>query len=127
MKFKDPERFEKEWWELDPKLRLVLCDADFYLSTFGHELTITSLIRTDREQADLVSIGVARSTFSVHCFGRGADARVLDNANVNTLLDLYVNGKYAYDAKRPHLKTLLRHDGTAEHFHFQVMPTVVTS
>lgn len=122
MKFKDPRRLKKEWWEISPLLRLILCDAEWYsIQYFDEELTLTCLMRTAEEQADLVKRGASTEAISVHQFGRGGDARLLKNAANNLILQSYINHKYEYDPLRPHFKTVVRHGGTAEHLHFQTL------
>lgn len=123
LKFKS-DNLRAEFWTIDPKLRLMLCDADFYVATCGAELTITSLMRTPSEQAELVEKGYATSRRSVHMFGRGADVRPTDDERLNALVEHYILAKYPYDRDRPRLPSILRHGGTADHWHFQCLATV---
>lgn len=110
-----------EWWELDPKLKLILADVDYWLHARGSELVLTSIIRSSLEQEGLYLTKRAPAKTSVHMYGRGADARILRPDALNWEMIEYVNDKFPYDPLRPHLKTVIRHGGTADHLHFQVM------
>jgi len=120
MKFKH-DKLKSEFWLLHPKLRLILLDADLFSTANGEELNATCFVRTEEEQKQLFNNGQAVSPYSVHssipC--RGADFSSLKVAGLNQKLLEYINGKYIYDIKRPQLKTLLHHGGTAIHLHFQ--------
>lgn len=113
---------QEQFWKLDAKLRLILADIDHWIICHGEEMTVTCLFRSSSEQRELYEAKKAQSPYSVHCDGRGADVRLLSDHNLNVLLGLYINEKYQYDEKRPLIKTLLTHDGTAMHHHVQVMP-----
>lgn len=121
MNFKDLDRLQKEFWEIEPQLRLILCDAEAFLHRFGHTLTLTCLMRTPEEQQALFDAKEAVATTSVHMYGRGGDARAIDDPVVSQALLDYINLKYVYDPSRPNLKTLIEHEGTALHYHFQIM------
>ena len=123
MKFK-AANMEMEFWVLDPKLRLILCDMDYWAARHGKEIVVTSLMRSLAEQAALYDAKEAPSPYSVHCDGRGADIRLLDGEHVNLLLQMYIEEKYKpYDEHRLHKPVVLIHGGTGEHIHVQVMPT----
>jgi len=115
------ERTKGEWWEMHPKLRLVLCEADYWCYRHGTELLITCLTRSELEQWALYTQKKAPSKSSVHVVLRGGDARVLTPDHLNQQLCDHINAKFPYDPKRPNLKTVIRHGGTADHLHFQVM------
>lgn len=120
MRFKH-DKLKSEFWMLHPKLRLILLDADIFCTALGEELNATCFVRTEEEQKQLFSNGQAVSPFSVHssvpC--RGADCSSLKVAGLNQKVLDYINNKYIYDIKRPQLKTVLHHGGTALHLHFQ--------
>lgn len=120
MKLKDPERMRPEFFTLHPKLQLIICDVICWGIQHGEEPTWTCFNRTEDEQAALVEAGKADDKVSVHQLGRGADARLFQRSELNYMIQGYINGKYTYDPKRPFLKTLLTHDGTKLHHHFQV-------
>lgn len=122
MIFKD-ERMREEFWRLDPKLQLICVDVVHWGIVKGEEPTFTSFLRTEDEQKKLFELGQSKSKISVHLFGRGADFRVFKNSVLNFLVSEYINEKYPYDPKRPRLKTLLTHEGSALHHHLQVMET----
>jgi hypothetical protein len=119
--FKD-KVIEDQWWQIHPKLRLVLCDAEWFVRKRGVLPVCTCLLRTEEEQAALYEAGQAASKSSVHCDGRGADWRMVTPSIVAMDLRDYINRKYVYDFARPDKKTLLIHGGTANHLHFQVPP-----
>lgn len=121
MRFKDGARHEKEFWEIEPLLRLILCDIDHWASKFKEEVTVTCLLRSAKEQSDLFHAGAAPSVTSVHMYGRGADVRLFKDENLNRLVGVWVNEKYKYDVNRPKLHTLITHEGSAVHHHIQVM------
>lgn len=118
MRFKFPDRLQMEWWEIVPKLRLVLCDMDVFAGERLEELTLTCLLRTDEEQAAMYESGASPSKLSVHQFGRGADIRLVEDEAFMSELEEYVNRKYPYG--KGDLKTMLVHVGTARHIHIQV-------
>lgn len=101
-----------------PKLRLILCEIENYV--VPNIPTITCLFRSSEEQLTLFEQGLVQDKSSVHIFGRGADLRLFDPAT-NEGLIFYLNKKYPYDYKRPALKTIQQHKGTAEHLHVQVL------
>ena len=119
MNFKQLERRD-EWWNLHPKLRLILCDMDLWLFGRGVQMVITCMIRSDEEQAELVRTGASKFKMSVHQVGRGADIRQPLDPGVCEQLAQYINTKYPYDPNRPGLTTLLWH-GEVPHGHVQVM------
>lgn len=116
-----------EFWELKPRLQLILTDAGVWCAERNQTLTITSLIRSDEEQGYLYEKGFTTDQLSVHQkkagggLGRGADTKALVAPYNQQLLD-YINGKYVYDPRRPNMKTVSAHGGTAWHNHFKVMP-----
>jgi len=112
MKFKF-ETLEKEFWQLNPKLRMILTDTDYFcIKEFRKELFLTSLLRPKDKE-------------SVHACSRGADARseeqdYFTKSEIYSLLQ-YVNSRYQYDFNRPQKKTVLHHEtGQGWHLHFQV-------
>lgn len=123
MLFKDEERLKREFWEIDPKLRIILCELDLWAQINDEEVFITSLIRTNEEQELLFASGVSKYRTSVHNVGRGADIRLFKREGLNTLIKTAWNSKYIYDRARPLLNTFLIHEGTAMHIHIQCMPT----
>lgn len=119
MNFKDIIRHKKEFWDLSPTLRLILCDLECWGKTRGEDITITELIRTDSEQQELFETGKS-ARISVHQFGRGADVRLFKNNNLNLLVEGYLNEKYPYG--KGTIKTALIHDvGAGNHLHLQVI------
>lgn len=120
MRLKDQERFEKEWWQISPYLRKILCDFEVWAKEHGQEITITSLIRTDEEQQALFEAGLTPDKTSVHQFGRGADVRRFDNDTLDLLAVDYINGKYKYDPARPTMSTM-SDEGQPAHFHIKVL------
>ena len=111
MKFKD-EEMKVQFWKLDPKLRLMLCDLENYaLAMYGKEIVITDLLRpTDKT--------------SVHFYGRGADVRSWMFNDVQIAeMKFYISQKYPYQGgKKP---TFLYHrvgDGV-HHIHIQTEAT----
>lgn len=118
------ERIRDEFWEIDPHLRVILCDADYFLRRHGFYLFLTCLIRMESEERELFEQGIAQSPRGVHVFGRGGDARPTPSDSVNQVLLSYINTKYPYDPARPEKQTMIRHGGTGDHFHFQTMPTI---
>ena len=119
------KRTEVEWWDLHPRLRLILSDADLWCYLRGAEFTITGLVRNDLEQWALWKQGISAEK-SVHQvwsgWGCGADARSLKTVELNQQLLDHINARYTYDLGRKDLKTVIRHMGTADHLHFQVRP-----
>jgi len=107
MRFKI-SRLKEEFWQLESKLRKILCDLDhFCIEKFGRDIMLTSLIRKDNPN-------------SVHFYCRGADVRSKDFSPDRVKLVLeYINSKYPYGKKN--LKTMIQHNvGQGEHFHIQV-------
>lgn len=121
MNFKDQERHKREWWELSLQLRLILTEIEVWLDDRGHVTTITDLIRTEQEQKSLFDSGATTLKVSPHQFGRAADLRITAPRAVLTEMADVFNAKYVYDPKRPNMKTVLRHDGSADHLHIQVL------
>ena len=117
------EKLKSEWWILHPKLRLILCDIDYFCQCRGYEPIATCFERTRERQKELFIQGLAASEESVHIkygrFVRGAD---LDDfpGDLNAQCELYINSKYQYDPRRPKLKTFYFHKGTGWHNHIQV-------
>ncbi len=117
MKFKVP-KLKDQFFQIYPKLRLILCDLDCYSQKrFGKEIIITSLIRKNDK--------------GVHGYGRGADVRV-EYVGWKRLIRYYtgkeiasilhcVNSKYIYDFRRPEYHTIIYHrvKGSTHHFHVQ--------
>jgi len=121
MNFKSPNQ-RAEFWQLHPKLRLILCDIDNWLQyQFNEEIIVTDLIRSEEQQKQLYDAGMAPAVTSVHQFGRGADLRVFKSLDANHTVLQWVNEKYPYDLDREHLKTMIRHGGTALHYHLQCL------
>ena len=109
MKFKYEQK-SHEFWSLKPKLRLILCDLEYFcLNEFGKELIITELLRKPRSDND------------VHPYGRGADIRswIFDDKEKLDIIE-YINRKYPYgDGEHD---SIIFHDvGKGEHFHIQVI------
>lgn len=127
-------------WE-DERLRHELKDAVQYAARwlaaeFGMPLEITSIYRSfAEEEGILYAIYKARGYASaelerkaredayksLHPRWRALDARIpnIPPDDVVRLLS-EVNQAFPYDPHRIHLKTVLRHVGTADHLHFQV-------
>jgi len=118
MNFKN-ENLKEEFWKLQPKLQLIVCDVNDWGIRHGEHPTWTCFLRTEEEQAALVANGQAKDKVSVHQFGRGADFRVFESSSLNFLIGLYLEEKYPY-GDGVH-KTHLLHNGTAMHHHIQVM------
>jgi hypothetical protein len=116
--FKD-EKLRAEWWDLTPKLRMILADIDFYCWKKDLKMVCTSFVRTAEEQENLHRTGHAASKTSVHMYGRGADIRLLFPVEENQKLIDYINMKYPYDPKRATMYTVLRHEGLGDHLHVQ--------
>lgn len=113
----------EQFWILSRKLRMILCEIDYWASVHGEEMFVTSLIRTHEEQARLFEAGATPYKVSVHESGRGADIRPFKDDNLNRLLIVWLDEKYPYDVKRPLIKTCLdERDGVGgSHFHIQVL------
>lgn len=123
-----------EFLTLHPKLQLIICFINYFGLSHGEEVTWTEFYRSDTEQlqyyeqevARLIAAGqdpekaVSKRT-SVHQFGRGGDFRPFKNYDLNIRIEQKVNAIFPYDPKRPEIKTLLFHEGTAIHGHVQVM------
>lgn len=120
MNFKDPTRHQVEWWQIHPKLRLILCDMELWLADHGTNMVITELLRDDETQLDYIRQGFTLARTSVHQFGRGADIRKPLDPGICEMLAEYINKKYPYDVTRPGLTTLLWH-GKVAHGHVQVI------
>jgi len=125
VRLKYPERMTKEFFQLDPKLQLIICDINLWGIKHGEIPTWTCFIRTDQEQVELFNEGKTTDKVSVHQFGRGADLRFFTNSILNYIIDDYINEKYNYDPQRPQLKTfgIEGSQGTAPHHHIKVMET----
>ena len=120
MKFKRIA-LKDQFWCLYPKLRLILCDLDYYsILLTGKEILLTSIYR--------------KGDKGVHGSWRGTDARVefdtgkriiryYTNEEIRLILQ-YIKKKYVYDRKRPQMKTIIYHrvEGSTHHFHLQTMP-----
>ena len=119
MKFKT-DKIEGEFFKIQPKLRLMLAEADWFLWKRKGEAFVTSLFREPEEQRALYQAGQASSTQSVHMYGRGADLRVTEPEKDIEDLANYLNEKYPYDPGRPKFSTALIHEGTRKHLHIQV-------
>lgn len=125
MNFKDPQRHLIEWFQIDPRLRAILCEIE--VSAYPMPMTITHLLRTEAEQEQLFKVGASPQKTSVHQFGRGADFRPFPDEEFNAWLLQEVNLRHGYDKNRPDMRTLLRHEGTKDHFHLQCIPIEVWS
>jgi hypothetical protein len=116
VKFKTPDRMVKEFFEVvQPKLRMILTDVDYWMLKKGQEALVTDLFRRPDEQKELYLAGLSKQN-SVHELGRGADLRIVPELWKE--LESYVNGKYPYHTIRPWLKTIIQH-GKPEHWHIQ--------
>jgi len=104
-------------------MRLVLCEADYWLEKNGYSegLTITCLMRSQMEQWAYWKKGISPEERSVHEFGRGADTELVFPDALNDELLKFINEKHIYDPKRPAMKTVSKHGGTAMHNHWKVM------
>lgn len=122
MRLKNSDRMVSEFFQLHPKLQLIICDVDLWGIQHGEEPTWTCFLRTQEEQLALIASGEAdpKDKLSVHMFGRGADFRLFKNPNLDLLIGDYLNEKYPY-GDLVH-KTHLQHRGTGmgEHHHVQV-------
>ncbi len=125
MRFKY-ETLKEEFWQLDPKLRMILTVLDFMcIKRFKKEIILTSLIRPKTTDS------------GVHEAKRGADLRTIDYftpQEIETILE-FINLDYPYDPVRPNMKTAIYHevketlkDKDTElsglHIHIQTMQTV---
>ena len=121
MNLKEVDRMRNEWWQLTPRMRLIVCDADNWVIENMHQSPVwTCFMRTTEEQQALFEAHEAQSPMSVHCVGRGADMRLLIDDDWNAKLRDYITDKYGpYDPSRPDLPVCLIHGGTAKHLHFQ--------
>lgn len=116
------ERTRGEFWEIRSKLRLILCDADHWLINKGLPgLNVTQVVRSELEQWAFWKKGISPGKRSVHEFYRGADTSIVFPEEYNQQLIDYINHRYIYDKTRPHMKTVVRHGGTADHLHWQVL------
>lgn len=111
MKFKE-SILQEQFWQLNPKLRMILCNLDFMcIKWFKKEIILTSLIRPKTTDS------------GIHKAKRGADARTIgyfDRQEIETIVE-YINLQYPYDPKRPKMKSAIFHDvGLGEHIHIQV-------
>lgn len=118
----------EDFWSLDPKLCVILCEIDFWAQQFGEEITITSLLRTHDEQARLFHAGYSKFPpgQDIHEYARAADFRPFKSAVSNQLLPSWVNAKWIYDPERPRLRTCVdeRDSQNGGHWHIQVLATV---
>lgn len=122
MLLKSPDRMRNEWWQLSPYLRRVICDADVWCLENGERDGVwTSFIRTEEEQAALFDAGLTKSKVDEHMLGRGADHRMLSTKEKTQAMCDYINAKYLYDPRRPLMKTMSIHGGTALHVHTKVL------
>ena len=113
MILKNYERMTNEWWQLTPKLRLIICDVECWCEDRGIRPVWTCFMRTEEENLE-----VGGQPNSVHLLGRGADMRMLNDDGMNLELADYINAKYIYDPTRPSKLTCLIH-GPISHLHFQ--------
>jgi len=111
---------QDELQQLTEKTRKMLNLIAYYVEkTYGQYIVITSAIRTKEEQMAIAKKIGKPYTPSTHEYGRAVDFRVFKEEKINEDLLNWVNARWPYDLQRPHLKTLLRHKGTADHFHLQ--------
>lgn len=80
---------------------------------------ITCVHRTRSEQEAICAKLKVPYYDSVHQVWRGFDFRVFPDEQFNAWLDKFANETFSYDPARPQLKSLLRHEGTGDHFHGQ--------
>jgi hypothetical protein len=120
MMFKDMLRHHSEWWQIDPRLRQIATEIE--VAAYPLVMFVTCLYRTEDEQLALYRAGQAPAQTSVHCVGRGLDFRPFEDEDLNEWLLKDINAAYSYDVNRPHLQTLIRHEGTKDHMHLQVRP-----
>jgi hypothetical protein len=114
------ERQEREW--NDPKLskrvKEIVTEASKYAEKkWGWNFTITSIHRTPAEDAALNASGI-------HVDWRAVDVRTRGQSQeVNADVTNYINGRWAYDPTRPHMKVCFSEaHGTGPHGHYQVHP-----
>lgn len=106
-----------EFFELDPKLRKILCEVECFM--YPQPMIVTCLMRTAEEQLSLFEHGEASDKTSVHMYGRGADVRLFEKGN-EELLE-HINQMFPYDSRRSHW-TMMIHGGSARHIHLQTRP-----
>ncbi|MEW6777857.1 MAG: hypothetical protein AB1405_16280 [Bdellovibrionota bacterium] len=118
------QRILSELPKVDPRVRAILLDAAWFLAGRGYSLVVTCLLRTRKEQQEILARAMELSRKeperSPHEFGRAADIRT-DGIPGNVIDELveYLNRKYPYD--NPNLKCAIRHDvGGGDHVHVQV-------
>ena len=116
---------QQDAWEINqltPRTRKMVHLINMWLvKEHALHMYITSIIRTEAEQRELCKQMGKPYYASVHQFGRGVDFRVFQDEEVNSRLLEWVNEGWPYDRTRPGKKTLIRHIGTADHFHLQSM------
>ena len=111
-----------EWWNMDLKLQMIVTYANWWLWTnYQQVLTCTEIDRSKYEQLYFFGQGTSNYKTGVHMFNRGYDARALSPVEINHELCEHINEKFPYDPSRPQMKTVIFHDGTAMHLHFQTM------
>ena len=120
MNFKSPDRMKTEFFDLHPLLQQIICDINHWGFIHNELPEFTCFYRSQAEQDNLINAGVTTYKVSVHTYFRGADLRPFRNETLNLLIEDYINGKYPYGDGH---KTIIRHEGTADHLHVQVKYT----
>lgn len=116
IKFKT-ERQEKEFSQLDSRIKAIVFESANYAETIGEDVTVTECKRTREEQRKLYPDEPNKR--SVHEFFRGVDLRVWDwkKENINKLKKR-INKYWPYGRGK---KACLVHNvGRGKHFHIQV-------
>ena len=114
------ERQEREWNDskLSRRVKEIVLEAAAYAEQkWGWNFTITSIHRTPAEDAALNASGIHVDWRAVDVRTRGQKQTVVDD------VARYINGRWAYDPARPHLKVCFKEaHGTGPHGHYQVHP-----
>lgn len=116
IKFKT-KRQEKEFMQLDPRLKAIVFEASNFAETLDKIITITECIRTRKEQRKIYPDKPRKR--SVHEFNRGADLRVWNWKEIEIkALENRINKYWPYGRKK---KSCIVHNvGRGKHFHIQV-------
>lgn len=114
------KRIEKEWNDarLEKLLREIVLEAAAYAEQkYGWNFTLTSIYRTEAEDAALNASGI-------HVYWRAVDVRI--KGRPQTQIDAvanYINSRYVYNPDKPARKVCFKEaHGTGPHAHFQVHP-----
>lgn len=110
MLFKEA-RFKDEFWQVNPMVRLILCDVDVYSQQhFNKEIVVTDMMRT---------LDPSNPKPQPHAYGNAADLRSFIYTESELVeMKFYINQKYPYQTAGK--DTFLVHDvGKGRHIHLQ--------